>query len=101
MLHILFFGSDTNKPFQDGFSSEDVPYSSLPTLSKDVLRAMLPDVEINEISLHEGDACTVCLDIDNSELYHDVLQKKMVINNSCCTGLIPLMQRTVLLGDLN
>ena len=33
--------------------------------------------------------------------WHDVLQKWMAINNSCCTGLIPLMQRTVLPRNLN
>ena len=32
--------------------------------------------------------------------YHDVLQKWTVINASCCAGLIPLMQRTVLLQNL-
>ena len=30
-------------------------YCSLPILKKDALLAMLPGVEINEISLHEGD----------------------------------------------
>ena len=36
----------------------------------------------------------------NFKAYHDVQQKWMVINNSCCTGLIPLMQRRVVLQNL-
>ena len=56
--HILRYCSDAYASFRDCFCPEDVQYSSLPTFSKDVLRAMLPSVEINAISLHEGDGCT-------------------------------------------
>ena len=40
------------------FLPKDEQYSSFPIWSKDILRAMLPDVAVNEISLHEGDSCT-------------------------------------------
>ena len=39
----------------------------------------------------------VWLGLLDPETYHDVLQNWTVINDSCCTGLIPLIQRTVLL----
>ena len=57
-LHILhIYCTDAYKCFQDCFCPEDVQNSSLPTLSKDILREMLPDIEVNETSLHEGDGC--------------------------------------------
>ena len=40
--------------FQPSFVAGDVPYRSLPTLSKDVLQAMMPDVKIYEADLKEG-----------------------------------------------
>ena len=43
------------------FCQEGVQYCSLPTLSKDVLRAMQPNVETKEIPLHEGDGITCYL----------------------------------------
>ena len=51
--------------FQDNFCPEDVPYNSLPTLSRDVLRAMLPDVELHEMSLHEGHEIKSLSDCDS------------------------------------
>ena len=38
---------DAYKCFQDNFRPQDVQYSSLPTLSKVVLRTTLPDIELN------------------------------------------------------
>ena len=55
ILHIKY--TEAKKSSQEKFCPEDVQYSSLPTLSKDVLSSM-PDVELHEISLHEGDECT-------------------------------------------
>ena len=41
-MHILhIYCPDAFKCFQDNFCPQDVQYSSLPTLSKDVLHAML------------------------------------------------------------
>ena len=51
--------------FQDNFCPEDIPYNSLPTLSRDVLRVMLPDVELHEMSLHEGHEFKLLLDCDS------------------------------------
>ena len=51
LMHIKVFRS------QDCVCPEDMQYSSLPTLSKDILSAMLPDVAVNYICLHEGDRC--------------------------------------------
>ena len=53
ILHIVCIYAYNN--FQEDFCPEDVQYSSLPILSKDLLRAMLSNVKVNEISLHEGD----------------------------------------------
>ena len=61
ILHIVCTYAYNN--FQGYFCREDVPYSSLPTLSKVVLCATLPDIEIHEISLHEGDECTCDSDL--------------------------------------
>ena len=44
-LHICC--TDAGKCFLDCFCPEHVQYSSLPTLSKDALLAMLPDVEVD------------------------------------------------------
>ena len=52
-------------------------YSSLPTLSTDVLRAMLPGVKINQITLHEGNGCTCEL----------ACQTLRLTTKSCRTGL--------------
>ena len=57
--HILY--NDGHKSFQENFRPYVLENRSLPTLSRDVLivlRAMLPDVEVHAISLHEGDECT-------------------------------------------
>ena len=51
ILHIKY--TEAKKSSQEKFCPEDVQYSSLPTLSKDVLSSM-PDVELHEISLHEA-----------------------------------------------
>ena len=68
--------------------------TALPILSMDVL-AMLPDVESNEISLHQGDGCSS--DLAYHETYQNVWQKWTVINTSWDSGSTLLMQRTVLL----
>ena len=80
ILHIVsqFVCTYAYNSFQEDFCPEDVPYSSLPTLSKSVLRAMLPDVEIHEISLHEGDECTC-----DSDLACQTLNRTMM---SCRNG---------------
>ena len=41
---------------QDDFCPEEVQYSSMPTMSKHILEAMLPGVKVNEESMHEGDS---------------------------------------------
>jgi hypothetical protein len=40
--------------FQPAFAAEDVPYRSLPTMSKDILQAMMPGVHIYEADMTEG-----------------------------------------------
>jgi hypothetical protein len=40
--------------FQPSFAAEDVPYRSLPTMSKDILQAMMPGVHIYEADMTEG-----------------------------------------------
>ena len=80
LMHILhIYCPDAYTCFQDDFCPEDVLYSSLPTLSKNVLRTMLPDVELNEISLHEGEKCTC-----DSDLACQTLKLAM---RSCRNGL--------------
>ena len=73
-MYVTYFCTDAYKSFLDCFFPEDVQYSSLPTLSKDVLRTMLPDIEINEISLNEG-----------AEVF--VIWFSRLITISCRTGL--------------
>ena len=66
-LHIVYVDAYCSiYMFQDTFCPEDVPYNSLPTLSRDVLRAMLPDVELHEMSLHEGHEFKLLLDCDSA-----------------------------------
>jgi hypothetical protein len=40
--------------FQPSFAAEDVPYRSLPTMSKDILQAMMPGVHFYEADTTEG-----------------------------------------------
>ena len=39
---------------QPSFAARDVPYRSLPTMSKDILQAMMPEVKIYEADMREG-----------------------------------------------
>ena len=39
---------------QSSFQAEDVPYRSLSTMSRDILHAMMPGVEVYGADLHEG-----------------------------------------------
>jgi hypothetical protein len=46
-----------NRAFiQDDFNPEDIPFSTLPTMSEAVLRTMLPDKKgkVSSANLHEG-----------------------------------------------
>ena len=63
--------------FQDGFCFGLVQYSSLPTLTMDVLHAKLPVIEVNDVSLREGDTVHIYmwLGLSDTETYHNVLQK--------------------------
>jgi hypothetical protein len=40
--------------FQPSFAAEDVPYRSLPTMSRDILQAMMPGVHIYEADMGTG-----------------------------------------------
>jgi len=39
---------------QPSFRADDVPYRTLSTMSKEILQAMMPGVEVYEADMHEG-----------------------------------------------
>ena len=39
---------------QPSFCADDVPYRTLSTMSKEILQAMMPGVEVYEADMHEG-----------------------------------------------
>ena len=106
ITHIYF--TDTYKCFHcflGLFLLEDVQYSSLPTLSKDVLPCACNAARCQSASERDIFAWRwqmyMWIGWSEPETYHDVLQKWTVINDSCCTRLVPLEQLTVLLQNLN
>ncbi len=56
IVHILHFGMLLKHFDQDRFNPRDIGFNTFPTMSRDILRTMLPGEhgKINKASIHEG-----------------------------------------------